>query len=68
MSQNEIKVFLGILILSEFCSMLSRRLYWKNDSVCQKTAVYDVVRRNKCDKNMQYVHFADNFDLKNADK
>ena len=61
MSQNEIEVFPGILILSGFCSVSSRRLYWKNDSVCQNTAVYNVVRRNRYNNTVQYVHFADNF-------
>ena len=26
------------------------------------------MRRNRCDKNMQYVRFADNFNVKNANK
>ena len=60
-SQNGIKVFLGILIMSGFCPVLSRRLYWENDRVCQNTAVYDVVRRNRYNNTVQYVHFADNF-------
>ena len=33
-SQNEINVFFGILILAELCPVSSRSLYWKNDFVC----------------------------------
>ena len=68
LTQNKIKVFTRILIASGLYPVSSHRLYWKNDFVCRNTEVCNAVRRNKCDKTMQYNHFADNSVLNSADK
>ena len=59
-TKNEIKVFLGILMVSGLCPAPSRRLYWKIDSVCQNNFASNAMRRNRFEKIMQYFHFADN--------
>ena len=46
-SQNEIKVLIGVLILSGLCPVSFRRPYWKNDSVCQNTATCEATTRNR---------------------
>ena len=67
-TQNEIKVFWRILIVFGLCPVSCRRLNWKNDSVCQNTAVCNAMSRNRFDKIMPHIHFADNSVLNNADK
>ena len=39
-----------------------------NDSVCRNYAVCNAIRRNRYEKIVQYIHFADNSVLNNADK
>ena len=60
---SEMKVFLGILLVSGLCPVSSRRLFWKVDSVRQNRFVSNAMRRNRFEKIMQYIHFADNSTL-----
>ena len=68
LSQNEIKVYLEILVLYGLCPVSSRRLFGKSDSVWRNTTICNAVRLNRYDKIIQHIHFADNSVLSNADK
>ena len=67
-NEKELKVFLGILLLSGIVPVPSRRLYWKNSPVTRNEAVYSAMRRNRFDKIMQFIHLADNTNLDDSDK
>ena len=57
------KIFWGILLVSGLCPVSSQRLFWKVNSVCQNRFVSNAMRRNRFEKIMQYIHFADNSTL-----
>ena len=59
-SEKEIKVFIAILIVSGIVPVSSRRLFWKNSKITRNDAVYNAMRRNRFEKLIQFLHFADN--------
>ena len=65
---EEVKVFLGVLVVSGICPIPSRRMYWRNSTVTRNYAVYHAIRRNRFEKIMQFLHFADNSQLDKSDK
>lgn len=67
-TKEELKVFLGILLVSGIVPVSSRRLFWKNSPLTRNEAVYNAMRRNSFEKIMQFIHFADNSTLDKADK
>ncbi|XP_064116478.1 piggyBac transposable element-derived protein 3-like [Macrobrachium nipponense] len=67
-NEKELKVFLGILLLSGIVPVLSRRLYWKNFPVTRNEAVYSAMEKDRFDKIMQFIHLADNTNLDDSDK
>lgn len=67
-SKDEMKVFLGILIVSGIVPVSSRRMFWRNSSVTRNEAVYQAMRRRRFEKIMQFIHFSDNSSLDATDK
>ncbi len=67
-TKEEMKVFLGILIVSGFVPVPSRRMFWETSTLTRNEAVYRAMRRNKFEKIMQYLHLKDNTSLNMADK
>ena len=67
-SKEEMKVFVGILIVSSLVPVSSRRLFWRNSPVTRNEGVYNAMRRGRFDKIMQFIHFSDNSSLDAADK
>ena len=59
-SEEEMKVFIAILIVSGIVPVSSRRLFWKNSKITRNDAVYNAMRRNRFEKLIQFLHFADN--------
>ena len=56
-TKEEIKVFIGILIVSGIVPVSSRRMFWRNSTVTRNEAVYQAMRRSRFEKIMQYIHF-----------
>lgn len=59
-SVDELKVFIGILILSGYCSVSRQRMYWEEQGDSHNTLIANNMRRNRFDLIMQYIHFNDN--------
>ena len=57
---DEIICFIGILLLSGYNKLPSRRLYWANSEDIKNSLVEDSMRRNRFEKIMQFLHLDDN--------
>lgn len=68
MSCDEMRTFIGILLLSGYCSVSRRRLYWGNEPDTHNILVVHSMRRNRFDEIMSYFHAADNSCLDQEDK
>lgn len=67
-TKEELKVFLGILVVPGIVPVPSRRSFWRNSPITRNEAVFNAMRRNKFEKIMQFIHLADNSSLDKADK
>ena len=67
-TKEEMKVFIGILIVSGIVPLSSRRMFWRNSSVTRNEAVYQAMRKRRFEKIMQFIHFSDNSSLDTTDK
>ncbi|XP_068231969.1 piggyBac transposable element-derived protein 3-like [Palaemon carinicauda] len=67
-TKGEMKVFIGILIVSGIVPVSSRRMFWRNSSVTRNETVYQAMRRRRFEKNMQFINFSDNSKLDTTDK
>nr|CAD7574072.1 unnamed protein product [Timema californicum] len=65
---NEIKVFLGILVLSGYCSVPRYRMYWETSSDSHNEAVSRAISRNTFEDILKYLHVCDNLTLDESDK
>ena len=68
MSCNEMRTFIGILLLSGYCSVSRRRLYWSNEPDTHNILVVNSMRRNRFDEIIKCFHAADNCSLDQEDK
>ena len=68
MSCDEMRTFIGILLLSGYCSVSRRKLYWCNEPDTHNILVVHSMRRNRFDEIMRYFHAADNSSLDQEDK
>ncbi len=57
---NNLKVFLGILVLSGYNKLPNRRLYWAESSDTVNQLVSRSMRRDTFDQIMRCLHFTDN--------
>ena len=67
-SVEELKVFLGILILSGYHPLPRRRMYWSPDEDIGCAAVQKALSRRKFESQMKYLHLADNTRLPANDR
>ena len=67
-SVEEMRTFIGILLLSGYNSVPRRRLYWSNKPETRNELVAQSMQRNRFDKIMKYFHAADNHQLVAKDK
>ncbi|XP_065355426.1 piggyBac transposable element-derived protein 3-like [Calliphora vicina] len=67
-SMNEMRVFLGILIVTGYASVPSKRDYWTNESDLKNELVSDSMRRNRFDTIFRNIHFIDNAKQQGDDK
>jgi hypothetical protein len=65
---GEMKVFLGILILSGYSAVPGKRLYWESAGDMRNELVYNAMRRERFVQIMRFLHFADNTKPDMADK
>ncbi|XP_068225572.1 piggyBac transposable element-derived protein 2-like, partial [Palaemon carinicauda] len=65
-TKDEMKVFIGILIVSGIVPVSSRRMFWRKSSVTRNEVVYQAMRR--FEKIMQFISFSDNSKLDTTEK
>ena len=65
---SEFEVVFGISPVSGLVPVPCRRMFWRNSPMTRNEAVFNVVRRNRFEKILQMLHFADNPDLHKSDK
>ena len=63
LSLDEVKCAVGILILSGYHRLPSRWNYWEQKPDMLTKIVSDNIRRNKFEKNLQFLHVADSNNL-----
>ncbi len=59
-TSNEIKCFIGILILSGYNSLPSKKNYWENESDVKNEIVSNNMRRDRFFQIMRFMHCGDN--------
>lgn len=67
-NQNEIRCFIGILLLSGYFSFPRRSMYWENNDDAGCKLVYSAISRDRFNFIMQNIHVSDNTELKKGDK
>lgn len=67
-STNEIRCFLGILLLSGYMCTPRREMYWENFPDCKNALVSEAMSRNRFRYIMQNIHCNDNSILDQNDK
>ncbi|KAK9679715.1 Transposase IS4 [Popillia japonica] len=65
---NEIRCFLGILLLSGYVCLPRRELYWENSLDSNNALVTAAMSRNRFRYIMQNIHCSDNTNLDGTDK
>jgi hypothetical protein len=57
-SKEELKLFLGVLIVSGYNELPGRRFYWDSEMDMRNRMVYNAIRRDSFIQIMKYLHFA----------
>ena len=65
---SEIHCFIGILILSGYNPLPSKRLYWDMKDDTHNNMVADSMRRDRFLKIQRFIHMADNTEIDQSDK
>ena len=65
---HEIKVVLGIILVSGIVPVPCRRMFRKNSSITRNENVFNAMRRNRSEKILQMLHFANNSTLDQTNK
>ena len=67
-TKEQIKVFLGILIVLGYNPLGSKRNYWSTGDDLRNKAIYEAMRRDRFEVIMKCLHFKDNDTLDKNDK
>ena len=67
-TEDEIKCFIGILILSGYNQLPSKRNYWESTSDTHNELVYNSIRRNRFELILRFLHCANNDDFSTTNK
>lgn len=67
-SEEEIRVFIAILILTGYNTLPGQRRYWEAAEDMRNNMVCNVMRRDRFLQIMKYIHCADNTELDQSDK
>ncbi|KAK3717501.1 hypothetical protein RRG08_063118 [Elysia crispata] len=65
---GELKTFIAILIVSGYCSVPRRRMYWSGDEDVRNEAIVNGMKTDRFDEIMKYFHLTDNSNLDVTDK
>lgn len=65
---SEMKVFIGVLILSGYTNVSRRRMYWENEEDAQNLLVSKSITRNRFDHIFRVLHCCDNMQLNPNDR
>lgn len=65
---EELKVFLGILLVSTYNKVSRRRMYWQKRKDSKNEAIISAMSRNRFEEILHYLHFIDNNNLIMDDK
>ncbi|KAF2882473.1 hypothetical protein ILUMI_23698, partial [Ignelater luminosus] len=68
MTLDKMKIFLAILILSEYNTLPTKRDHWKLQSDLRKDLIYNAIRRDRFLTTARFLHCADNKFPNNTDK
>ena len=67
-TNSDLKVFIGILIVSGYNCLPSMRMYWSADNDLRNEAICAAMCRNDFEKTLRYLHLANNDELDARDK
>ena len=67
-TNNEIRCFLGLLLLSGYATVPRWRMWWQTNTETHNPVVTNSMRRNRFDLLKKYLHVADNESLEQSDK
>lgn len=59
-SVNEMKCFIGTLILSGYNELPGKRYYWESDGDMRNNLIYNSIRRDRFEQISRFLHCADN--------
>ena len=65
MTSNELKAFIGVLLLSSYHKLPSERYYWSNDEDLGISLVKNALSRNRFQMLKSFIHFVDNSEAEN---
>ena len=65
MTSNELKAFIGVLLLSSYHKLPSERYYWSNDKDLGISLVKNALSRNRFQMLKSFIHFVDNSEAEN---
>lgn len=67
-TKEEMKCFLGVLVLSGYNHLPGRKCYWDSGTDMWNEMVYNAIRRNRFVQIMRFLHCADNSSFTLSDK
>lgn len=67
-SKEELKCFVGIMLISGYNPLPGKRYYWDSGLDVRNQMIYDSMRRNRLQTIMSFVHFADSNNFVPNDK
>ena len=65
MTSNELKAFIGVLLLSSYHKLPSERYYWSNNEDLGISLVKNALSRNHFQMLKSFIHFVDNSEAEN---
>ena len=68
LSIEELKSFIGILLVSGYSPQSNKYDYWSNSKDTRNQAIYEAMRRERFEQIMRCLHFRDNNELDLSDK
>ena len=67
-TKEEILSFLAILVVSGYCPLPSRRMFWQEEEDCRNVLVSEAMRRNRFEEILRYLHFANQEEFNKMDR
>ncbi len=68
LTSDEMRTFIEILLMSGYCCVPRRRLYWQKQPDVYKKLIAGSMRRDRFDEIMKFLHAADNTKLPKNEK